>query len=89
MSENNEEGTPNTEEKKGAGAVLLEELTPEPPKTGSWVRNAAQSLVVPVLAVLTGLIFSGIFIFLTTTEVLPVPGPPAPPSNSRHSTRSI
>lgn len=69
MSKHNEEGTPKAEEKKGAGEILLEELTPDTPKKGSWVRNAAQSMVVPLLAVLTGLIFSGIFIFLTTTEV--------------------
>lgn len=56
-------------EKKGAGHILLEELAPDKGKKGSWFRSAARSMVVPVLAVITGLVFSGIFIFLTTTEV--------------------
>lgn len=56
-------------EKKGAGRILLEELQPDQAKKGSWLSGAARSMVVPVLAVITGLIFSGIFIFLTTTEV--------------------
>lgn len=57
----------NNDNKKGAGEVLLEELTRTP--DGSWARQLRQTILIPFLAVVTGLIVSGIFIALTTEEV--------------------
>lgn len=62
MSEQ-EEKTP------GAGEILLEELQRGPSSALPWYRQAIQAAAVPALAVVSGLILGGIFIFLTTEEV--------------------
>lgn len=53
--------------KNNAGDVLLEELTRS--SEGSWAQQLRQTILIPFLAVITGLIVSGIFIALTTEEV--------------------
>lgn len=55
------------DDKKSPGSVLLEELTRGP--DGSWLTQLRQTILIPLLAVVTGLIVSGIFIALTTEEV--------------------
>lgn len=55
--------------KKNAGKVLLEELTAGPPAHGSWWRRAGQILLVPVLAVFSGLVLGAVIIVLTSEEV--------------------
>ncbi len=60
------EEKPN-DEKKNAGDILLEELASTP--SGSRWRQLQQVVLIPILAVITGLIVSGIFIALTTEEV--------------------
>lgn len=57
----------NPNNKKKAGDILLEELTQS--ADGSRWRQLGQTILIPALAVLTGLIVSGIFIALTTEEV--------------------
>lgn len=57
----------NSGNRKGAGDLLLEEITTPP--SGSRLRQMRQIILIPFLAVLTGLIVSGIFIALTTEEV--------------------
>ena len=58
---------PKTQPRK-AGKILLEELTGGPPDAsrGSRLR---QVLLVPILAVVTGLLLGGLFIVLTSEEV--------------------
>jgi len=55
--------------KLDAGKVLLEEVTTGGVKTPGKKRSLWRTLTVPLLAVITGLIFGGIFIILTTPEV--------------------
>ncbi|MEM7336529.1 MAG: ABC transporter permease [Chloroflexota bacterium] len=55
------------EEQKNAGEILLDELTSAP--SGSRWRQLRQTILIPFLAVITGLIVSGIFIVLTTEDV--------------------
>lgn len=57
------------EKKKGAGEVLLEELHRGPSPSLPWHRQALEAAAVPALAVVSGLILGGVFIFLTTEEV--------------------
>ncbi len=62
------EGKPEDTE-KSAGDILIEELTAEPPKHLPFWRRTTQALVVPLLAVVSGLLLGGLIIFLTTEEV--------------------
>ncbi len=55
--------------KKDAGKVLIEELTKETRKSASPWRRMLSSILVPLLAILTGLVLGGVFIILTTTDV--------------------
>ena len=57
------------EPRPGLGEILLEEIQRGPSGELPWWRRAAQALVIPALAVLSGLILGGIFIFLTTESV--------------------
>ena len=57
----------NPNNKKSAAGVLLDELIKPP--TGSRWQRLRQTILIPFLAVVTGLIVSGIFIALTTEEV--------------------
>ena len=50
------------------GKILIEELTGGPPET-SRGRRLRQVLLVPVLAVFTGLLLGGLFIIITSEEV--------------------
>ncbi len=70
MNQNSNEKPEQSPVKPDAGKVLLEELTrpPEPKKVGWW-RRAGRVLLVPALAILTGLIFGAILMVLTTEEV--------------------
>jgi simple sugar transport system permease protein len=58
---------------KKAGQVFLEEVTGSagPPKKHNvpWYRRAGQTILIPALAVITGLILGAILIALTTQEV--------------------
>ncbi|MHC1785216.1 MAG: ABC transporter permease [Anaerolineaceae bacterium] len=58
------------EPKQDAGKVILEELTrpPAPPKTSIWMK-IGKTLLVPALAVLSGLIIGAILIILTSESV--------------------
>lgn len=51
---------------KDAGKVFLEEVTREPPRSASRWRQMLQSLLVPALAIFSGLVVGGIVIILTT-----------------------
>jgi simple sugar transport system permease protein len=52
--------------KKDTGKVFLEEVTREPPRAASRWRQMLQSLLVPALAIFSGLVVGGIVIILTT-----------------------
>lgn len=52
-----------------AGKIFLEEVTKPPPKGQSRWRRIGKSLLIPILAIFTGLLISGLFIILTTEEV--------------------
>jgi simple sugar transport system permease protein len=52
-----------------AGQILLEELASKPRQRGSFWRRTAQGLVVPVLAIFSGLVLGGVIIILTTEAV--------------------
>jgi simple sugar transport system permease protein len=54
--------------KKNAAQIFLEELQ-RPPKDKGRRKGAGQTLLIPLLAVLTGLIIGGIFIILTSESV--------------------
>ncbi len=70
MNQNSNEKPEQSPVKPDAGKVLLEELTrPPEPKRGGWWRRAGRVLLVPALAILTGLIFGAILMVLTTEEV--------------------
>jgi simple sugar transport system permease protein len=56
-------------EKKNAGQIFLEELSAPSRRPASTRRRIGQTLLVPVLAILTGLILGGVIIVLTTEEV--------------------
>ncbi len=57
--------------KQDAGKILIEELTPQGrnKKKNKEARRRGQVVLIPLLAVLTGLIVGGIFIILTTEDV--------------------
>ncbi|HEX9797213.1 MAG TPA: ABC transporter permease [Anaerolineales bacterium] len=55
--------------KQGAGEVLIEELQRGPSGELPWWRQALQAMTIPALAVVSGLILGGVFIFLTTETV--------------------
>ena len=49
-----------------AGRVFLEELNSPPPKEQSRWRRMGQALLIPSLAILTGLLISGLIIIITS-----------------------
>jgi len=55
-------------QRRKAGKILLEELTGGPPEI-SRGRRLRRVLLVPILAVVTGLLLGGLFIILTSEEV--------------------
>ena len=57
------------ENQKSASRIFMEELTAGPPSRLPFWRRAGQSLLIPVLAIITGLILGGILIVLTTEDV--------------------
>lgn len=63
MSDNQHKDTPD------AGQILLEELSRTPESGGAWWQRLGRTVVIPFLAILTGLIIGGFFIALTTEEV--------------------
>ena len=63
MKNNNKE-----EPKKDAGKIFLEEVT-SPPTKKNGKKGIGQIILIPVLAVVAGLILGGIFIVLTTEDV--------------------
>lgn len=54
---------------KDAGKILIEELTGGPARQPAGRRRVWQSLLIPVLAIVTGLILGGVIIVLTTEDV--------------------
>ena len=68
MSEENN-NLKEKKEKKSAGQVFLEELTPKPATHLPAWRRILQSLAVPVLAIFSGLVLGGLIIALTTESV--------------------
>jgi len=56
-------------DRKGAAQIFLEEITTGGLKPGGKNRSFFRTISVPALAILSGLIFGGIFIILTTPEV--------------------
>jgi simple sugar transport system permease protein len=57
------------EPKQSAGDVLLEELQRGPSGDLPWWRQALQAMLIPALAVVSGLILGGLIVFLTTEEM--------------------
>jgi simple sugar transport system permease protein len=55
--------------KEDAGKVFLEEVTKKPERGATRRRRALQSLLVPVLAIFTGLVLGAVVIILTTPAV--------------------
>jgi ABC-type uncharacterized transport system permease subunit len=55
--------------KKNASQILMEELMATPPGKGPWWRRAGQVALIPVLAVISGLIVGALIIALTSEEV--------------------
>jgi ABC-type uncharacterized transport system permease subunit len=55
--------------KKKASEILMEELMATPPGKGPWWRRAGQVALIPVLAVVSGLIVGAVIIALTSEEV--------------------
>jgi simple sugar transport system permease protein len=64
-----EEKPETTEKKKNAGQILLEELTAGPPAHLPWWRRVGQAMLVPALAVISGLILGGVILVLTSEDV--------------------
>lgn len=58
-----------SEDKQGAGEILLEELQRGPSQEDPWWLRAFHAMRIPILAVVSGLVLGGIFIFLTTESV--------------------
>jgi ABC-type uncharacterized transport system permease subunit len=68
MSENNSQ--PKKPSKiDSAGQIFVEELTKPPPKDQSFWRRTGKALLIPTLAILTGLLISGLFIIVTSEDV--------------------
>lgn len=59
----------NREEKKTATQIFLEELFRKAPESLPWWRRTYQTLIVPFLAIFTGLILGGLIIALTSEDV--------------------
>lgn len=55
--------------KKTASQILVEELTTGPPSHLPWWRRAWSTILVPVLAVISGLILGGVIIVVTSESV--------------------
>jgi simple sugar transport system permease protein len=55
--------------KKNASEILLEELMATPAVKGPWWRRAGQVALIPVLAVISGLILGALIIAFTSEEV--------------------
>lgn len=62
-----EPATPPQKEKVDAGQILMQELTPDR-STAPRRKRAFQTIAIPLLAILTGLILGAFFIVLTSTE---------------------
>jgi simple sugar transport system permease protein len=60
---------PNKPPKKNVGKIFLEELTGTNKKKTKSQRQVSQALLIPLLAIITGLLLGGIIIALTTEEV--------------------
>ena len=52
--------------KKDAGQIFLEEVSKPPPKGKSTLRRIGDAVLIPLLALFTGLVIGGIFIVLTS-----------------------
>jgi simple sugar transport system permease protein len=52
-----------------AGQMFVEEVTSPPPTSQSVWRRAGKALLIPALAILTGLLISGLFIIVTSEDV--------------------
>jgi len=59
----------NEPEKKGAGDILIEELTDEPSRESSSWRRIGKALAIPALAVFSGLVLGAILIATTSENV--------------------
>ena len=59
----------NEPEKKGAGDILIEELTDEPSRESSSRRRIGKALAIPALAVFSGLVLGAILIATTSENV--------------------
>jgi general nucleoside transport system permease protein len=57
------------EGRKNALRIFFEELMRGSPSNLSWWRRALQSMVIPLLAIFTGLVLGAVIIVLTTEEV--------------------
>ena len=55
--------------KKNASQILMEELMATPSGKGPWWRRVGQVALIPVLAVISGLIVGALIIALTSEEV--------------------
>lgn len=64
-----EEGDRTEAEKKNAGQILLEELMDEGGEEQTLPQQIWRLILVPILAIISGLILGGIFIILTSEEV--------------------
>jgi general nucleoside transport system permease protein len=67
-NENPKQQYESEEGQKNALRIFFEELMRGSPSSQSWWRRALQSMLVPLLAIFTGLIFGGIIIILTSEE---------------------
>ncbi len=54
---------------KNGAQIFLEEIAAAPPSHLPWWRRTGQALLIPALAILSGLILGGLIIVLTTEEV--------------------
>jgi len=52
-----------------ASQIFVEELTKPPPKGTSFWRRTGKALLIPTLAILTGLLISGLIIVITSEDV--------------------
>lgn len=59
----------SSEQKPDAGQIFLEEIAAPPPGGGARWRRIGQVILIPTLAIITGLVVGGLFIAFTTEEV--------------------
>ncbi|MEA3440478.1 MAG: ABC transporter permease [Chloroflexota bacterium] len=52
-----------------AGKIFIEEITKPPPKGQSFWRRAGKALLIPTLAIITGLLISGLIIIISSEDV--------------------